>query len=123
MSFRTDISPYGVFDLAGNAREWCSDSYSDVAYQEATRNGETVVRNWPGPKRAVIANHRVVKGNGPDWMSWHRRPAHMRTPGNDVGFRCVLRGVMTGDGEDDATESADRPVRNRVNAQRIQRIP
>src|SRR5262249_39681501 len=26
-SFGGDVSPYGVFDLAGNAREWCHDWY------------------------------------------------------------------------------------------------
>jgi sulfatase modifying factor 1 len=91
MSFRADISPYGVYDLAGNAREWCADMYSATTYQEATRNGETVVRKWAGPKRAVVANHRVVKGNGPDWMAWNRSSVSMRAPGANVGFRCVLR--------------------------------
>ena len=91
MSFRADISPYGVYDLAGNAREWCADMYSASTYKDATRNGETVVRNWAGPKRAVVANHRVVKGNGPNWMAWNRSPVSMRAPGPNVGFRCVLR--------------------------------
>ena len=118
-SFRTDISPYGVFDLAGNAREWCTDPYSAVAYQEASKDGATFVRNWTGPKRAVVANHRVVKGNGPNWMSWFRRSGHMRNPGSDVGFRCVLRDVMTGEEDEGGTEKEKRLVRDRGKARRF----
>ena len=98
-SFRADFSPYGVFDLAGNAREWCADLYSATTYQEATRNGETVVRNWSGPKRALVANHRVVKGNGSEWMAWQRTSVHMREPESNIGFRCVLRDLQPDENE------------------------
>lgn len=97
MSFRTDVSPYGVYDLAGNAREWCADYYSAEAYQEAANYGATGLRNWTGPKRPSVDNCRVVKGNGPGWMLWHRWPVHMRESDDDVGFRCVLRGVLSGE--------------------------
>lgn len=106
-SFRADISPYGVFDMAGNATEWCDDFYAPTAYEEAVRNGETVVRKWEGPKRGRVEGHRVVKGNGPDWMAWHRGSAHMRESGPTVGFRCVLRGFTKK--QDDDSKAGGRP--------------
>lgn len=90
-SFPTDASTFGVFDLAGNAREWCQDAFSDVAYQEASRANAATLRNWDGPRRPSIENHRVVKGNGPDWVAWYRTGRHELQQHADVGFRCVLR--------------------------------
>jgi formylglycine-generating enzyme len=89
-SFRTDRSPYGAFDLAGNAREWCLDWYSDRAFAEAAARGGTL-RNWDGPRSASPPNQRVVKGNGPNWVVWHRAGRNMRERMPDMGFRCVLR--------------------------------
>lgn len=90
-SFPTDQSPYGIYDLAGNAREWCSDNYSDTAHQEAEATKGKTLRNWTGPKKGASSSVRVIKGNGPDWSAWHRagRAATEKHP--DVGFRCVLR--------------------------------
>jgi formylglycine-generating enzyme required for sulfatase activity len=89
--FPTDQSVYGIFDLAGNAREWCSDWYSDTAHEEAARSPERALRNWSGPKKASVSGQRVVKGNGPDWSAWHRQGRAMTERHSDVGFRCVLR--------------------------------
>jgi hypothetical protein len=89
-SFRTDRSPEGVFDLAGNAREWCSDFYAGNAYQQATRNDGTAVKNWTGPNRPTRTGHRVVRGNGPGWELWYRSSASMSENPPDVGFRSVL---------------------------------
>ncbi|MGE3316175.1 MAG: SUMF1/EgtB/PvdO family nonheme iron enzyme [Planctomycetaceae bacterium] len=89
-SFRTDRSPFNVYDLAGNAQEWCSDFYSPTHYSELSAGG-SVVRSWKGPRRTVNENVRVVRGGGPNWESWHRRGLLAKERDPQVGFRCVLR--------------------------------
>ena len=89
-SYLADRSPYGVFDLAGNAREWCLDFYDDDAYRQASKSDGTAISNWTGPRRASIPGHRVVRGNGPAWQLWHRSSESMSVQSPTVGFRGVL---------------------------------
>ena len=90
-SFSSDKSPYGIYDLAGNAREWCSDLYSPNAHKDATSSRLQVPHNWPGPKKVPNSNLRVVKGNSVDWSSWSRQGREVAKSLPDIGFRCVLR--------------------------------
>ncbi len=54
-SYENGISPYGAYDMAGNAREWVADWYSETFYHESPlsdpvgpSSGETrVVRDGP----------------------------------------------------------------------------
>ena len=89
-SFPTDVSPYGVYDLAGNAREWCLDHFLENAYQEASAQGATTLRNWSGPRASPTRNRKVVKGGGSDWNAWNREGIPPRDSLPDLGFRCVL---------------------------------
>ncbi|WP_413936437.1 formylglycine-generating enzyme family protein [Nitrospira sp. BLG_1] len=79
-------SPYGVKDMAGNAREWVSDWY-DVDYYKDAPPG-----NPPGPdKKGVV---RSIRGG-----SWHSTPSDIRTTArgrggfalqtHGTGFRCA----------------------------------
>ncbi|MBX3307163.1 MAG: SUMF1/EgtB/PvdO family nonheme iron enzyme [Nitrospira sp.] len=79
-------SPYGVKDMAGNAREWVSDWY-DVDYYKDAPPG-----NPPGPdKKGVV---RSIRGG-----SWHSPPSDIRTTArgrggfalqtHGTGFRCA----------------------------------
>lgn len=91
-SYRTDVSPYGIYDLAGNAQEWCSDRYSPTAFAGALKSangGE--LRNWKGPRIAEPENAYVVKGNGPNWDAWYRTGMDGTRFHVKVGFRCILR--------------------------------
>ena len=90
-SYASDMSPYGIYDLAGNAREWCSDLYSATAHREALGANGQVPHNWSGPRKLSNANTRVVKGNAPDWSAWQREEREVGKSYPDVGFRCVLR--------------------------------
>jgi len=87
-----DQSPYGIYDLAGNAREWTADFYRPNAHQEAAEQAATkALRNWTGPKSAAMGSQRVIKGAGDDWAMWHRAAADMSATLPDVSFRGVLR--------------------------------
>lgn len=90
-SFASDVSPYGVYDLSGNAREWVHDFYSPNAYAEAVSSDGTPPRDWTGPKKSEPANVRVLKGGSHGWELWHRTGAGWRDSPQDAGFRCVLR--------------------------------
>lgn len=90
-AFANDRSPFGIYDLAGNAREWCSDLYSDHAHREAVASSNQTPRNWAGPKKVSNFNLRVVKGNASDWSAWGRLGRDIGKSLPDVGFRCVLK--------------------------------
>lgn len=85
-----DRTPEGIFDLAGNAREWCFDWFSPRSHQEAAAAVKAQQRNWAGP-RMLERNSRVVKGNGADWSAWNREGRDMTAKHPDVGFRGVVR--------------------------------
>ncbi|QDU51158.1 formylglycine-generating enzyme family protein [Gimesia panareensis] len=102
-SFPGDLSPYGAYDMAGNAREWCDDWYSPTAYQSAlARSDAGVVRGWTGPKLPVVPGERVARGSRDSWKAWKRGGENMRTPSADVGFRCVLN-LSAGEKQKDKT--------------------
>jgi len=87
-SFPAGASPYGAFDLAGNAWEWVADTYDDAYYQVSP------ARDPQGPPESV--NWRVVRGG-----SWNTAAGALRSanrfwsfPRRDYfdGFRCASDG-------------------------------
>jgi formylglycine-generating enzyme required for sulfatase activity len=111
-SFPLDRSPFGALDLAGNAREWCLDFYSERAFAEAAGSGASPLTEWQGPRRPSAESHRVIKGNGPDWKVWQREGLSMAARRPDVGFRCVLeleRVAESAEQPDAASESDSNP--------------
>ena len=54
-TFKTDASPYGVMDGAGNVMEWVEDWYSESYYRES------IEKNPPSPDHGV---YRVLRGGG-----------------------------------------------------------
>jgi formylglycine-generating enzyme required for sulfatase activity len=81
---------YGLYDMAGNVRQWCWD-YMDIPYQGGTDPhgplyGNTSFGTPPGP--------RVIRGGSWGLYAYNSRCAHRDYYGalyfaTDLGFRCV----------------------------------
>ena len=88
MSHRLDLSPYGVFDLAGNVREWTADWFDPGLY--ARHNGSAVIDpSNPQPGRARIPE-RAIRGGSPDWLATWRAGVRPTARLENLGFRGVL---------------------------------
>jgi len=84
-SFEGGQSPYGAYDMAGNAMEWVADWYGRSYYQESP------YENPLGPRTGL---YRVYRGG-----SWNSEEAASRTtnrpgyvanlPNEVIGFRCA----------------------------------
>lgn len=98
-SFRGDVGPYGVYDMAGNAREWCNDWYAEKYYPQLVAESGSTARNPTGAKSSNGTNMRVVKGGDPNWHVWTRTGVVQSEHPNDVGFRCVLKLKPAGSGK------------------------
>ncbi|RPI76895.1 MAG: hypothetical protein EHM42_14370 [Planctomycetaceae bacterium] len=90
-AYPADLSPFGLFDMAGNAREWVHDWHRDDYYQKLLEETGQNPRNPPGPRGQGAAERRVVKGGDPDWATWARTGIIGNQRPADVGFRCVIR--------------------------------
>lgn len=94
---------YGLYDMAGNVWQWCSDWYRDdyyVSLKSAGGNGVPI--NPKGPDRSYdpaepLVAKRVMKGGSylctdqycGRFMPGSRGKGDPYTPLNHVGFRCV----------------------------------
>lgn len=88
MSQPLDMSPYGVFDLAGNATEWTADFYDPRYFQQFK---ETLAVEPTGPERlrSKIPT-RVVKGGSKTWECSWRDGVRPESRSATIGFRGVL---------------------------------
>ena len=92
-TYESNVSPYGVYDMAGNVLEWVADWYSPTYYRHSP------ISNPLGPDSGS-GEERVFRGGS--WMSsdHHVRTAARHWPWNsfghvphysqDLGFRCAL---------------------------------
>ncbi len=81
----TSASPYGVFHLAGNVREWVADYYDADAYKSGP------AKNPTGP---ATGQKRVVRGGSylsvdTELSSSKRDSADPSAGALDIGFRCA----------------------------------
>ena len=88
MSFASDVSPSGAFDLAGNAWEWTADWY-DATYYEGLRG--RVVTNPGGPAESQSsAPQYTIKGSSKSWDLSYREGMRIDARLPFLGFRCAL---------------------------------
>ena len=88
MSFPGDLSPYGVFDLSGNAWEWTNDWFDTKYY--GTLKGR-VTANPAGPAQGKSRIPEVViKGGSKEWDGSWRTGMRPEAKLPHLGFRCVL---------------------------------
>lgn len=88
MSFPLDMSPYGVFDLAGNVREWTLDWFDPKLYRS---QADQVARDPANPTRPRSRSPEVaIRGGSPAWLSTWRAGMKPDARLPDLGFRGVL---------------------------------
>lgn len=79
-SFASDASPYGVYDMAGNTYEWCSDWYDASYYANSPANNPT------GP---FSSSRRVHRGG-----AWNSDPHHARSIDRDNTFPSIFSSLL-----------------------------
>ncbi|MFA6916894.1 MAG: formylglycine-generating enzyme family protein [Parachlamydiales bacterium] len=104
-------NPYGLYDMSGNAWQWCSDLYHASYYRDQAKNELSV--NPTGSKTSFdpeepYAIKYVHRGGSflchDSYCKGYRISARMKTcPDtslNHLGFRCVQAGCMKKEKED-----------------------
>ena len=90
-------TPEGIFDLAGNAAEWCADYYDDAYYETAPEDG--LLKNPTGPKQGLAKwqYRRMFKGfcpvtDTPEFLHGTKRHARPPLLASAIGFRSAKPG-------------------------------
>ena len=88
-SFPEGVSPFGIFDLAGNVWEWVLDWYAADTYSQPGQENPTgpedgsirIVRggSWTTPSLSLRATYREARMPSGVWI--------------DVGFRCAMEDI------------------------------
>jgi len=86
-SYEDGMSPYGVYDMAGNVAEWVFDWFSVDYYSVSPKS------NPLGPASPGLYVSRVIRGGNYTDLdairTWHRNLAYPGYPLDLIGFRCA----------------------------------
>ena len=94
-SFRTDRSPFGVFDLAGNAPEWTHQGWLADPLARDRPDASGLYRD---PDASMTGGgEKTVKGLGDGWATGRRAAVSSTDTAAGVGFRCVWRPTVGGE--------------------------
>jgi formylglycine-generating enzyme required for sulfatase activity len=92
MSIPGNVSPYGVFDMSGNAAEWVDDWYAPYPREE----GDEIPKEITTRQQSYSdQKHKVYRGGGFNTFGKYLRCANRERekPGRKwryIGFRCVM---------------------------------
>ncbi|MBI5622438.1 MAG: SUMF1/EgtB/PvdO family nonheme iron enzyme [Elusimicrobia bacterium] len=86
------VSPYGVFDMAGNAAEWVADRYDGSYYARSPRRD---------PRGPASGEYRICRGgawvlNAPLCRARARLSVALGVPMDYTGFRCAASAAPGG---------------------------
>jgi sulfatase modifying factor 1 len=87
MSFPDDVSPYRVFDMAGNVQEWTRDWYDSKYYHQFAKS---IADNPAGPNTRSGSQQVAIRGGAKNWSVTAREGARRDSRLAYLGFRCVL---------------------------------
>lgn len=109
-SYPRDLSPFGAFDMAGNAWEWTNDWFDSKYYQQF-RN--TPADNPTGAAKTK-AEQLVVRGCAKNGAITKREGLRWNTRLPYLGFRCVLPVEGPGNAFEGPAPAAGQPAPNGV---------